>query len=185
MVVPIFNSAPTLLCFSMWVQRSFQCTIQISTIQEKVKNAGVFNVQFTKENLRSYLPLTPMPKGHSDSIDDNLPAYLLYFIQRHAGTSRYSISVQMHGFTCPYSFFLSNVQYRCPIALLSVLFWQFLLQVSGGDIVMGKNCFKCCCPIFHLNSFLQHDIAARVLCVRFISCADSVFNTLVSRGVIC
>lgn len=110
------------LCFSMWVQRSFQCIIQISTIQEKVKNAGVFNVQFTKENLRSYLPLTPMPKGHSDSIDDNLPAYLLYFIQRHASTSRYSISVQMHGFTCPYSFFLSNVRYRCPIALLSVLF---------------------------------------------------------------
>lgn len=108
MVVPIFNSAPTFLCFSMWVQRSFQCIIQISTIQEKVKNAGVFNVQFTKENLRSYLPLTPMPKGHSDSIDDNLPAYLLYlFIQRHAGTSRYSISVQMHGFTCPHSFFLS------------------------------------------------------------------------------
>lgn len=88
----------------------------------KGKNAGVFNVQFTKENLRSYLPLTPMPKGHSDSIDDNLPAYLLYFIQRHASTFRYSISVQMHGFTCPYSFFLSNVRYRCPIALLSVLF---------------------------------------------------------------
>lgn len=123
MVVPIFNSAPTFLCFSMWVQRSFQCIIQISTIQEKVKNAGVFNVQFTKENLRSYLPLTPMPKGPLGlSIDDNLPAYLLYFIQMHAGTSRYSISVQMHGFTCPYSFFLSNVRYRCPIALLSVLF---------------------------------------------------------------
>lgn len=44
----------------------------------KGKNAGVFNVQFTKENLRSYLPLTPMPKGHSDSIDDNLPALPAY-----------------------------------------------------------------------------------------------------------
>lgn len=123
MVVPIFNSAPT---FSVLFNvGSTIISMHNSNFynSRKGKNAGVFNVQFTKENLRSYLPLTPMPKGPLGlSIDDNLPAYLLYFIQMHAGTSRYSISVQMHGFTCPYSFFLSNVQYRCPIALLSVLF---------------------------------------------------------------
>lgn len=78
MVVPIFNRAPTFLCFSMWVQRSFQCIIQISTIQEKVKTQVYLMYNSRKKIWGLIFPLTPMPKGHSDSIDDNLPALPAY-----------------------------------------------------------------------------------------------------------
>lgn len=64
---------------------AFQCGFndhfKFLQFKKKVKNAGVFNVQFTKENLRSYLPLTPYARralGLYRRQSASLPALFVY-----------------------------------------------------------------------------------------------------------